>query len=308
MAAETLRRTLRYPSGSIGAAILLIIILIAVFGPLFAPHSPNEQLGLASAAPTHRFPLGTDYLGRDVLSRMLSGGRSVLYIGVSATLAAYLIGATLGIFAGYRGGWKDGLTMRGLDVILAFPPLLVLLLLASGAGRHVWVLILGVVIVQVPAIARIARTSALTVSKLAFIEAAQARGDSTLTIWRKDVTPNILPTLLADFGVRFSISIVLVASMNFLGLGLTPPASDWGLMMSENQAAITLNPQAVIGPAVMLALLTVSINLVADAYIRAANGGTRSPRAWRRRRALQPPVERHLDVPTGPLPSGSVAS
>lgn len=272
MRRSILKRILRQPGGLVGTALLLFVLFVAFVGPLLAPDSPTAPLGVPSGPPGNGFFFGTDFLGRDVLSRLLNGGRSVIFIGLSATLIAYLVGVLIGVYAGYRSGLGDAFAMRTVDIILAFPPLLILLLLVGGLGQHTWVLILGVIVVHVPGISRITRTASLSVTKMSYVEAAQARGDKTFVIWRRDLIPNILPTLLADFGIRFSVSIVIVASMNYLGLGLAPPASDWGLMTSENQAAISLNPSAVLAPAVMLALLTVSINLIADAYVRAVTG------------------------------------
>jgi len=269
-------RTVRTPSGGIGFAILVFLVLVAVIGPFVAPHSTTAPVGPAANPPGSDYLLGTDYLGRDVLSRLLHGGTSVILMGLSATIIAYLLGLTIGIAAGYSGRITDMLSMRGMDIILAFPPLIVLLLLVGGLESHIWVLVLGVIIVQLPSIARISRAATLSVAKTNYVEAAKARGDSFPTIARRDVLPNILPTVAADFGIRFGLSIILIASMNYLGLGLQPPAADWGLMISENQAYIALNPWAVISPAIMLALITIGVNLFADAYIRVAFTGIRS--------------------------------
>ena len=265
----TLQRILRQPTGLIGVILVVAILLIAFLGPLIAPHSPTETLGVPSNPPGDGLLLGSDVLGRDVLSRLLHGGWSVILIGLSSTVLSYLLGVGAGLLAGYKRGFADGVVLRIADVLLAFPQLLLLLLLITAFGRSPWMLIVGVTAVQTPPIARLTRTTALSASKTAYVEASQARGDRTWTILRKDILPNILPTLLADFGVRFAIAIVLVAGMNYLGLGLAPPLSDWGLMMTENQDAIALNPWAVLAPALVLALLTVSCNLVGDAYIRA---------------------------------------
>ena len=139
--------------------------------------------------------------------------------------------------------------MRTVDIILAFPPLMVLLLLVGGFSNHIWVLVLGVVLVQLPSISRVARASAQALRFTEFVEAARARGDGLVTIWRRDILANIYSVVLADFGIRFGISIILIASMNFLGLGLTPPASDWGLMVSENKDLLGSNPYSVLAPA-----------------------------------------------------------
>jgi ABC-type dipeptide/oligopeptide/nickel transport system permease subunit len=138
----------------------------------------------------------------------------------------------------------------------------------------VGVLIIGVALVQLPGIARIVRTATLEISTRGFVEAAEARGESTPSLLVREILPNIAPIILADFGIRFGYSIILIASVNYLGLGLAPPAADWGLMMSENQQFIAVNVWAVLAPAIMLALLTIGVNLVADAYVRTLGRST----------------------------------
>lgn len=271
-----LRSALRTPSGAIGAAILLFVLLTAFLGRFFAPYAPNDTLGVAGAPPGNGFVFGTDFLGRDVLSRALNGGTSVILMAAAATLFAYAIGLSIGIIAGFTGNWVDMVMMRGVDILLAFPPLMVLLLLVGGFSNHVWVLVLGVILVQVPSISRVSRAAAQAISRSEYVDAARARGESLVTIWRRDVLANITSTVLADFGVRFGISIILIASMNYLGLGLNPPASDWGLMISENQDFISLNFYAVLVPAVMLALITIGVNLFADSYVRSVHAGSSS--------------------------------
>ena len=221
-------------------------------------------------------PFGTDELGRDVLSRVLNGGHSVILMATSATLLAYLVGMTIGLTAGYTRSLLDPFLMRTVDVLLAFPALLVLLLLVSGLGTHVSVLILGVAIVLVPGISRLTRTATLEISTRSYVEAAVARGEGMASVLLRDVMPNITPVMLADLGIRYAYSIILIASMNFLGLGIAPPASDWGLMISENRSFITLNPWAVLAPAIMLGLLAISVNLIADAYVRTLGRSSRS--------------------------------
>ena len=301
----TAKRVARQRTGMVGILIVATVLLVAFIGPLFAPNSPTATLAPPNAPPSGMFPLGTDFLGRDVLSRLLYGGRSVILIGLSSTLVAYLVGVLVGMYAGYRAGFKDMITMRTVDLFLAFPPLLVLLVLVAGGGEHVWILIVGVIAVQAPAIARLTRTATLSVGQMPYVEGAQARGDSTATIWRKDIFPNILPPLLADFGLRFAISVILIASMNYLGLGLQPPTADWALMMSENRSGITLNPWGVLAPAIALALLTVGVNLVADAYLRAVTRSVPSAGAswWRLRRRAD-----SIEGATAPAPGSAAAA
>jgi peptide/nickel transport system permease protein len=301
-----LKLTLSQTSGLVGFLMLAFVLLVAFFGRFVAPHDPTEPISFPGQPPSMELLLGSDYLGRDVLSRVLYGGTSVILIGLSATLLAYAVGIVLGMIAGYVEGWIGGLIMRAVDVSLAFPPLLVLLLLVGGLQAHVWVLVLGVVLVQIPGVTRVTRAATASVSRASYVEAAIARGESTVQIWRSDILPNILPPVLADFGIRFGLSIILVASMNFLGLGLAPPASDWGLMTSENQAFITLNPMSVVAPGVMLACLSISVNLLADAYLRVTSGDIDArpsflARLSRSRRSVTPPaVSAATSTPNGP--------
>ena len=285
-----MRRRVRIPafarttSGAIGLALGALILGVALFGPLFAPHGIATPIGAPGQPPSSAAPLGTDFLGRDVLSRLLHGGLSVVWMGTAATTLAYVAGLAVGMIAGYSRTFVDPLLMRSVDVLLAFPALLVLLLLVSGLGAHVAVLILGVVLVQLPGIARLMRTATLETSTRGYVEAAVARGERTAAVLVHDIVPNIAPVMLADFGIRFGYSIILIASMNYLGLGLAPPAADWGVMISENRVLITLNVWSVVAPAIMLALLTISVNLIADAYIRTLG---RSPLPRARRRILR---------------------
>jgi ABC-type dipeptide/oligopeptide/nickel transport system permease subunit len=198
----------------------------------------------------------------------------VIWIGGLATLLSYLVGLGIGLVAGYSKSVIDPLLMRAVDVLLAFPALLVLLLLVGGLGPYVGVLIVGVALVQLPGIARIVRTATLETSTRGFVEAAEARGEPTLSLLVREILPNIAPVILADFGIRFGYSIILIASVNYLGLGLAPPAADWGLMISENQQFISINVWAVLAPAIMLALLTIGVNLVADTYVRTLGSST----------------------------------
>jgi len=275
----------RTTSGAVGLVLAALIVGVALFGPLFAPHGIATPTGAPGQPPSAAALLGTDFLGRDVLSRLLHGGFSVVWIGTAATTLAYAAGLAVGLVAGYVHNLVDPILMRVVDVLLAFPALLVLLLLVSGLGPHVAVLILGVVLVQLPGIARLMRTATLETSTRGYVEAAVARGESMASVLRRDIVPNIAPVMLADFGIRFGYSIILIASMNYLGLGLGPPAADWGLMISENRVLVGLNIWSVLAPAVMLALLTIAVNLIADAYVR-TSGRSSIPRARGSARAL----------------------
>jgi peptide/nickel transport system permease protein len=261
-------RLARVRSGRVGLALLAFVLLVALIGPLVAPHDPAQPIGLPGLPPSADAPLGTDGLGRDVLSRVLHGGLTVLGLGIAAAAVSYIGGLTIGLAAGYSRNLLDAGLMRGVDVLLAFPPLLFVLVLVTGAGTSALVLVLAVGIVQITGISRIVRAATLEVSVRGYVEAAVARGEATPAILRREILPNIMTPVLADFGLRFTYAIVIIASMNFLGLGLTPPAADWGLMVAENRQFITLNLWGVLAPAIMLAVLTIAVNLIGDAHVR----------------------------------------
>lgn len=254
--------------GILGAVILAFIVGLALFGPLFAPHPLDAPIGPPGSPPGEGALLGTDALGRDVLSRVLDGGLPVLRVSFITIVLTYLIGATIGMVAGLSRNLLDPVLMRIVDIFLTLPALLLMLILIAGAGHSEGVLIVAIVLVLFPGAARIARTATLEVSTAGYIEAAIGRGERIWALMWREVLPNIMPTMIADFGVRFSSAIILAASVNFLGLGSSPPAANWGLMVAENRPIINANIWSVLVPAALLALLTVSVNMLGDAYVR----------------------------------------
>jgi ABC-type dipeptide/oligopeptide/nickel transport system permease subunit len=266
---SAVRRVVRGVDGWASLTVVVLVVGIAVVGPWVAPHSPTALLGSPFQHASSQYPLGTDYIGEDVLSRLLSGGRTVIAFGFLATALAYLLGGAIGLFAGFRRGAPDSILMRCMDVLLAFPPIIFLLMLGAGFGNSLTALVLGIATVHVPSVARIVRTAALEASVRGFVEAAMARGDSTFAILRREVLPNIFGTVVADAGPRFTVSVLLVAAVNFLGLGIAPPQADWALMISENRPGITVNAWSVVAPALMIGILTVSLNVFADSVARA---------------------------------------
>ena len=261
-------RFLRSVPGAVGAMIVGFVLAVALLGPYLAPHDPDAPIGLPNSGPSGSAPFGTDVLGRDVLSRLLHGGRSVILLAAAATILAYLIGLTIGLIAGFSRSFVDPLLMRTVDVMLAFPPLLFVLILISGAGTGVTVVVIAVAAIQAPSVSRVVRTATQVVAVRGYVEAAVARGESTFAVIRREVIPNILAPVLVDFGLRFTYSILIIASVNFLGLGLQPPSSDWALLISENRQYISLNAWSVLAPAAMIALLTIGVNLLGDAIAR----------------------------------------
>lgn len=274
-------RFAKEPRGAAGLALLALVVGVAIFGPFFAPYSPAEPIGVPFSRPSAEAPLGTDFLGRDVLSRVLWGGRSVIGLAGLATLLAYAAGTAAGLMAGFTRSLLDPLIMRSVDVMLSVPALLFMLVLITGLGTGRAVLVFAVALVQAPLVARIVRTATLEQSVRGFVEAAVARGESTFAILRREILPNIVAPIAADAPLRFTYSIILVASVNFLGLGLQPPAADWALIISENRDGLTLNPYVILAPAALIALLTIGASFVGDAVARSLGVSIAEPKAVR---------------------------
>jgi peptide/nickel transport system permease protein len=255
-------------SGQIGAVTLLILLFLALFGPLLNPGSPTAFAGVPFAHPSSHHVLGLDTLGRDALSRFLAGGRVMLGVAFSATLLAYVVGVIFGTAAGYRRGLFDFGTVAIVDLFISFPPIVLVLALVAGVGSNIGVVIFAIAAVHCPRVVRLVRAVTLEVATSEYVEAAVARGERTFSILRHDIFKNVLVPISADFGIRLSGSVILFASLSYLGLGQQPPASDWGLMIGENQAALFLQPWLIVVPALAIALLSISVNLVSDALAR----------------------------------------
>lgn len=244
--------------------LLLAILFLAVFGPLIAPHDRGEVVSLPFDAETGVF--GTDHLGRDVLSRILHGGRPIVIIPIVATALATAIGGILGV--GAAALRRDDAIMRVMDVFAVLPSILVALVLFHRFGAQHWVLALAVIIVSIPFTTRYARAASFPIIHSGYVEQARMIGESAPMILLRDVVPNLVRPLLADAGLRFIGAIYLVAAAGFLGFGPPPPSTDWGSMISENIGGAGLNPWATIAPSLMVLLLTIPINLLADRFAR----------------------------------------
>lgn len=262
------RTVLRSKGGRVGFVLLVLTVFIALFGGWFARYSPTATFGVPGAPPGNGHLLGLDFIGRDVLSRLLYGGRSTLLLAGLATVLTYSIGGAVGLVAGFSRGRVDPVLMRTVDILLSVPALLVILLLVTGFGSVAWVLVLATSLVLLPGVARIVRSATLEVSTRAYVEAAVARGEPIGSLLRREILPNITGVVTADLGLRFSWAIILIASVNYLGIGIQPPTPDWGVMVSENRVVLASNPMSVVGPSLVLAMLIVAVNLVGDAYVR----------------------------------------
>lgn len=265
---QFLRPVTSVASGRVGLLLTGAIVFVALFGPFLAPYGPDDSVGLPYTAPSGAHWLGLDTVGRDVLSRWLWGGRSVLELAISATVIGVVWGVAIGLVAAYHTDWIDGALMRTTDLVLAFPPLILFLLVIVTLGSGLGPLIGVVGLYHAVRVSRVVRVAGREVVVQPYIEAAQARGDSAFHILSRDVLPNILTPVLIQSGFRFIYSVITIASVSFLGFGLQPPAADWGLMVSENREGLNLDPWGTIAPALTLAILTVGVSLVTDAYSR----------------------------------------
>ncbi|MEU6270464.1 ABC transporter permease [Saccharopolyspora shandongensis] len=266
------RAALRLPRAKIGLTLSILVVLTAIVGPLLAPHGATEFVDTPFSDPTANSWFGTDNLGRDVLTRFLHGGQTLLVLAVLATLLGVGLGSLLGMYAGYRRGWLDEVLMRFGDIALAFPQVVLALLFVSVVGPELWLLVLVVGGSHLPRVMRVVRAATLSVAERDFVKSAEAIGLSRVRILLGEILPNVTGTVLVELGLRLNYSIGLVAGLSFLGLGLQPPTADWGLMINENRIALTVQPWAVALPVIAIAVLTIGTNLVADGLARSVAG------------------------------------
>lgn len=252
-------------SGVLGLAVLVFWLLAASIGPLLL--SPALQSGGGSevfAPISGAHWLGTDYLGRDMLARVIDGARYTVGVALLATLLASGTGTTLALFAAAVGGRLDAVLSRLLDTFTAIPSKMFALILVAGFGSSVTMLVVAAAIIYVPGAYRIARSLAVNINALDYVTVARTRGEGTGYIMLREILPNILGPMLSDLGLRFVYVVLLLASLSFLGLGIQPPAADWGSLVRENIGALPDGGASVIVPALAIASLTISVNLVID--------------------------------------------
>jgi peptide/nickel transport system permease protein len=263
------RRWLRdLKAGAVGLLVGFLIVAGALIGPLLAPESPFDFVGAPFDLPSGNALLGTDLMGRDVLSRVLWGGMQILGLSAFATLAGVLIGTLLGIVCGYVKGTTDDIIMRLLDVAMAFPQTVLALLFLSILGPKPWLIAILVASIHIPQVARVMRSVALRVAEEDYIRYAEAIGVSTRRIITREILPNLTAPLMVELGLRFTYSIALIAGLGFLGLMADPSAPDWGMMINENRIGMLSNPWAVAAPVFILAILTIGTNVFTDALTK----------------------------------------
>lgn len=254
----------------IGLAVVAVHVLIALLAPLLTSYDPvASDAGQALLGPGVHHWAGTDQYGRDVLTRVLHGGRYALGVSAAATVLTVALGTVIGCAAALRGGWFDDLLGRVLDAVLSVPSILALLVVVTALGTGPAVIVVAVAVVYVPQVVRVIRGAALAVVPADYVTAARARGEGTWSILRREVLPNIVDVVCVEFAMRASWVVLLISSLSFLGFGAAPPTPDWGLMVAENRTAITVVPLASLAPITALATLVVGLNLAADRLSKA---------------------------------------
>lgn len=257
----------------IGAVILLVHFAIAVIGPFVVPYGYSQMgAGPPLSGMSWAHPFGIDQLGRDVFSRVVHGSHIVILLSLSGTALGLVIGAFLGLLSGYVGGWFDNLMQRLLETLISIPFLVLALLAIASVGPELSgnpiLVVLVVALVYAPRIARMARVAAIEIATRDFVTVARLRGESALSVVRRELLPNATSVLLVEFALRAGYAPVLIGSLGFLGFGLRPPTPEWGLMISENRALLIVSPITVVGPGLALASLVVGLNLFTEGLAR----------------------------------------
>jgi peptide/nickel transport system permease protein len=260
-----LAKRLATPSAALGLGIVIFWILAAVLAPWVAPYPPNDFVGQALQAPSREFLLGTDDLGRDVLSRVLWGARPVLILAPLAVLIAEATGALIGLFSGYVGGLVDEILMRINDALISFPVILLYLLIIAALGPSKLNIVLAIAVGSIPGIARIVRGVVLDLRSRSFILAARVRGERLWYVLLVELLPNARSPILVDATLRLAYATFAIGTLGFLGLGTPPPDADWGGMVSQGVRWLSISAWMSSVPAVALASLVIGLNLVADA-------------------------------------------
>jgi peptide/nickel transport system permease protein len=265
-------------SGMVGMTIAGVNIVACAFAPLIAQHGPADLIGDVWDGPSTSSWLGLDNLGRDILARLLYGGRTTIGLTIATTFLAFLIGVNAGFIAVTAPRWVDLVLSRTVDILMAIPQLILALIVLSVLGTSIPVLIGTIAVLTSTRIFRVSRAIGMGVAVQDYVEIARLRGEGVWWIVWREILPNALPPLLAEFGLRFCFNVLFISSLSFLGLGVQPPAADWGGMVRDNAMAINLGGLAPLIPATAIALLVIGVNLVVDwfvsIYVRAYSEGT----------------------------------
>lgn len=258
--------------GKLGFAILVFWIFIAIFGPYLAPYPVGKFVDFEVFSPiSNKFWLGSDYLGRDVLSRLLHGARYSVFLAFGASLLACIIGTSLALIAAIKGSWVDELISRAMDTLISIPSKIFALVLVASFGSSIMLLLIIMATTYVPGNFRINRALAMNLVNLDFVQVAKLRGENSFYIAFREILPNMIHPWLADFGLRFVFIVLMLSGLSFLGLGVQPPNADLGSLVRENISGIAEGATAIIFPAMAIASLTIGANLLIDALKKVEN-------------------------------------
>ncbi len=259
-------------TAKMGMGIVLLYVFVALFAPVLTPYGESEVVGSEFEPWGAKFLLGTDNLGRDMLTRLLFGARNTVGIAFVTTCLAFLIGGVSGILAAIYSGWMDQVFSRIVDILMAIPALIFSLLLLTIFGTSIPILIVIIAVLDSTRVFRLTRAVSLNVVVMDYVEAARLRGEKIPWITFREVLPNILSPLVAEFGLRFCFVFLTIASLSFLGLGIQPPTADWGSMVRDNATLITYEDITPLLPAAAIAILTVGVNFIVDWFLQKTSG------------------------------------
>ena len=259
-------------SAKLGLVTIAAYLFVALFAPVVAPYSETEILGGAYELWSEKYPLGTDNLGRDMLSRLIFGARNTIGIALAAVVIAFAIGGVTGMLSAILGGWYDTIISRIVDILMAIPGLVFALLILTVLGTTITTLVLVIAVLDSTRVYRITRAAAMNVAVMDFVEVARLRGEGLWWVIRKEILPNIMAPLLAEFGLRFCFVFLFIATLSFLGLGIQPPTADWGSMVRDNATLINYDDITPLLPAAAIAVLTVAVNFVVDWLLHKSSG------------------------------------
>jgi peptide/nickel transport system permease protein len=266
-------RAMRLWRTRIGAVFVLIVVVIAIVGPYVAPHAADDFVAIPNSPPGgHAGILGTDYLGQDVLSRFLFGGRGILFMAFVSTAIGLILGIGIGLVAAYARNALDDILMRAMDVIMAFPQIMLALVAVSLLGASTWLIIAAIALTTAPRVARVARGAAQPVVERDFVEATESMGLSRVRILSGELLPNILGPMMVEASLRMTYSIGVIAALAFLGLAPDPNGANWGTMIQQNQIALATQPWGALAPIIAIAVLTMGTGLFGDGIARTAAG------------------------------------
>ncbi|CUS51247.1 ABC transporter, membrane spanning protein [hydrothermal vent metagenome] len=259
-------------SAKLGLLTITAYLFVALFAPFVAPYSETEILGGAYELWSEKYLLGTDNLGRDMLSRLIFGARNTIGIALAAVVIAFAIGGVTGMLSALLGGWYDTVISRIVDILMAIPSLVFALLILTILGTSITTLILVIAVLDSTRVYRITRAAAMNIAVMDFVEVARLRGEGLWWVIRKEILPNIMAPLLAEFGLRFCFVFLFIAALSFLGLGIQPPTADWGSMVRDNATLINYDDITPLLPAAAIAILTVAVNFVVDWLLHKSSG------------------------------------